>query len=184
MRVRRPGAIQEFPVQLQPMSSTTAGSSNRTAAATYTQVNCQSGNGCGCSRRSTRAATDRPATAGIWEPATPDRAGTPANATVASALAKVAGSALAEIELTLPQYRVLVFLAVRTRPATHVAALLGVSASTMTSVVDGLVARGLVTRSADPGDRRRVLLALTTEGTETMQTLIVGRDITGTAAFA
>ena len=86
----------------------------------------------------------------------------------AARLAKVAGSALADAELTLPQYRVLVFLAVRTRPATHVAALLGVSASTMTSVVDGLVARGLVSRSADPGDRRRVLLSLTPEGTRIM----------------
>lgn len=83
----------------------------------------------------------------------------------AARLAKVAGTALADAELTLPQYRVLVFLAVRTRPATHVAALLGVTASTMTSVVDGLVARDLVSRSADPGDRRRVLLALTPEGT-------------------
>ncbi len=82
----------------------------------------------------------------------------------AARLAKVAGSSLAEAELTLPQYRVLVFLAVRSRPATHVAALLGVSASTMTSVVDGLAARGLVSRSADPSDRRRVLLALTPEG--------------------
>jgi DNA-binding MarR family transcriptional regulator len=87
----------------------------------------------------------------------------------AARLAKVAGSALSEAELTLPQYRVLVFLAVRERPATHVAALLGVSASTMTSVVDGLVARGLVSRSADPSDRRRVLLALTDQGVATMQ---------------
>ena len=87
----------------------------------------------------------------------------------AARLAKVSGSALADAELTLPQYRVLVFLAVRSRPATHVAALLGVSASTMTSVVDGLAARGLVSRSPDPGDRRRVLLALTPEGERTMQ---------------
>jgi DNA-binding MarR family transcriptional regulator len=38
----------------------------------------------------------------------------------------------------------------------------------MTSVVDGLVARGLVSRSADPSDRRRVLLALTADGIRTM----------------
>lgn len=87
----------------------------------------------------------------------------------AARLAKVAGSALAGAELTLPQYRVLVFLATRTRPATHVAALLGVSASTMTSVVDGLAPRGLVSRSPDPSDRRRVLLALTDEGTRVME---------------
>jgi DNA-binding MarR family transcriptional regulator len=87
----------------------------------------------------------------------------------AARLAKVAGTALAGAELSLPQYRVLVFLATRTRPATHVAALLGVSASTMTSVVDGLVARDLVSRSADPSDRRRVLLALTEQGTHTLE---------------
>ena len=64
----------------------------------------------------------------------------------------------------------------RSRPATHVAALLGVSASTMTSVVDGLAARGLVTRSADPGDRRRVLLALTPEGE---RLLAAGDEVVG-----
>ncbi|MEX0768326.1 MAG: MarR family transcriptional regulator [Microthrixaceae bacterium] len=94
----------------------------------------------------------------------------------AARLAKVAGTALSEGELTLPQYRVLVFLAVRSRPATHVAALLGVSASSMTSVVDGLVARSLVTRSADPSDRRRVMLALTTEGIRVMH---LGDELVG-----
>ncbi|CAB4531314.1 unannotated protein [freshwater metagenome] len=94
----------------------------------------------------------------------------------AARLAKVAGTALAEGELTLPQYRVLVFLAVRSRPATHVAALLGVSASSMTSVVDGLVARSYVERSADPSDRRRVMLSLTPEGTRTMH---LGDELVG-----
>ena len=94
----------------------------------------------------------------------------------AARLAKVAGTALAEGELTLPQYRVLVCLAVRSRPATHVAALLGVSASSMTSVVDGLVARSLVSRSADPTDRRRVMLSLTAEGTRTMH---IGDELVG-----
>ncbi len=79
----------------------------------------------------------------------------------AARLAKVSGSALADADLTLPQYRVLVFLVARGRPATHVAALLGVTPSTVTSVVDGLVARGLVERSSDPVDRRRVVLSLT-----------------------
>lgn len=82
----------------------------------------------------------------------------------AARLAKVSGSALAEADLTLPQYRVLVFLVARGRPATHVAALLGVTPSTVTSVVDGLVGRGLVDRSSDPDDRRRVVLSLTTDG--------------------
>lgn len=86
----------------------------------------------------------------------------------AARLAKVAGSALADAELTLPQYRVLVFLVPRGRPATHVAALLGVTPSTVTSVVDGLVARGMVERRADPSDGRRVVLGLTPFGERTV----------------
>ncbi len=86
----------------------------------------------------------------------------------AARLAKVAGTALAEAELTLPQYRVLVFLSVRDRPAAHVAALLGVTPPTVTSVVDGLESRGLVSRSTDPEDRRRVRLAITAAGTAAM----------------
>ena len=86
----------------------------------------------------------------------------------AARLAKVSGTALADADLTLPQYRVLVFLVPRGRPATHVAALLGVTPSTVTSVVDGLVARGLVDRSSDPADRRRVVLWLTPAGADTV----------------
>jgi len=86
----------------------------------------------------------------------------------AARLAKVSGSALADAELTLPQYRVLVFLAGRGRPATHVAALLGVTPSTVTSVVDGLVVRDMVQRSSDPEDRRRVVLSLTPTGHRAM----------------
>ena len=83
----------------------------------------------------------------------------------AARLAKVAGTALADAELTLPQYRVLVFLSVRDRPAAHVAALLGVTPPTVTSVVDGLESRGLVSRTTDPDDRRRVRLGITEAGT-------------------
>lgn len=82
----------------------------------------------------------------------------------AARLAKVAGTALVEADLTLPQYRVLVFLDAGERPATQVAALLGVAPSTITSAVDGLTARDLVERRADPADRRRVVLALTERG--------------------
>jgi long-chain acyl-CoA synthetase len=43
---------------------------------------------------------------------------------------------------------------------------LGVTPSTVTSVVDGLVTRGLVDRSSDPSDRRRVVLSLTDDGSD------------------
>lgn len=84
----------------------------------------------------------------------------------AARLAKVSGSALAEIDLTLPQYRVLVFLEPGGRPASDVAALLDVAPSTVTSVVDGLCARHFVVRGEDPLDRRRVVLSLTGHGHE------------------
>ena len=70
----------------------------------------------------------------------------------AARLAKVAGTALVEADLTLPQYRVLVFLDAGERPASHVAALLGVAPSTVTAAVDGLVARGLVASVLQRGD--------------------------------
>jgi DNA-binding MarR family transcriptional regulator len=79
----------------------------------------------------------------------------------AARLARVAGNALAEADLTLTQYRVLVFLDAGDRPASDVAALLDVVPSTVTSVVDGLCTRGLVARGEDPRDRRRVVLSLT-----------------------
>ena len=76
----------------------------------------------------------------------------------------MSGAALAEANLTLAQYRVLVFLDAGKRPASDVAALLDVVPSTVTSVVDGLCGRHLVARGEDPEDRRRVVLSLTPEG--------------------
>lgn len=84
----------------------------------------------------------------------------------AARLARVAANALGDAELTLAQYRVLVFLHDGERPATQVAGLLGVTPSTVTSVVDGLATRDLVCRRADPGDRRRVMLGITDLGRE------------------
>ena len=94
----------------------------------------------------------------------------------AARLAKVAGTALGEADLTLAQYRVLVFLDATDRPATHVAGLLGVTPSTVTSVVDGLTQRNLVERRADPSDRRRVMLSLTDDG---RRMLVRGDDVVG-----
>lgn len=82
----------------------------------------------------------------------------------AARLARVAANALGDADLTLAQYRVLVFLHDGDRPATQVAGLLGVTPSTVTSVVDGLATRDLVHRRPDPGDRRRVMLTITDEG--------------------
>ena len=87
----------------------------------------------------------------------------------AARLAKVAGTALAEGDRTLAQYRGLVFLDAGARPATQVAQLLDVTPPTVTSLVDALESRGLVARSADPDDRRRVVCSLTPAGRRALQ---------------
>ena len=87
----------------------------------------------------------------------------------AARLARLAGAALVDAELTLAQYRVLVFLDRGDRPASDVAALLDVTPSTVTSVVDGLVGRDLVRRGTDVSDRRRVVLQLTEKGREVLR---------------
>lgn len=71
--------------------------------------------------------------------------------------------------MTLAQYRVLVFLDAGARPATQVAQLLDVTPPTVTSLVDALETRGLVARSADPDDRRRVVCSLTPAGRRALQ---------------
>lgn len=126
-----------------------------------------------------RVSASRASSSGATTRATTRATARSADAVRAAArLAKVAGSALAEADLTLAQYRVLVFLDTGDRPASHVAGLLGVRPSTVTSVVDGLTARGLVRRQADPADRRRVVLSLTAAGRRTLQTgdgVVAGR---------
>ncbi|UDY36133.1 MarR family winged helix-turn-helix transcriptional regulator [Dermatobacter hominis] len=79
-------------------------------------------------------------------------------------VARVAANAVAEVDLTLAQYRVMVFVDGVDRPANEVARLLEVSPSTLTSVVDGLCTRDLVRRRSDPTDGRRVVLAITEHG--------------------
>lgn len=68
-------------------------------------------------------------------------------------------------EVTLPQFRVLVLLQGHgTMRLARLAELLGVNASTAQRMVERLVNRGHVSRSADPDDRRAVRLELTDEG--------------------
>lgn len=80
-------------------------------------------------------------------------------------LAKLVEVAIAPLELSLPQYRLLALLVDGAAVSSTLAARLTVKPPTVTAVVDGLVSRGLVTRQVDPRDRRRLPLALTPEGT-------------------
>ena len=74
-------------------------------------------------------------------------------------------NALTQVDLSLPQYRMLVFLAEGgSAAASALAGKLGVSRPSVTALVDGLVARGLAERTADAIDRRRVAHAVTPAG--------------------
>jgi DNA-binding MarR family transcriptional regulator len=87
---------------------------------------------------------------------------------VAAWLAKLVELALAESGLTLPQYRVLGLLDGGPAVSSAIARRLAVRPPSVTGVVDGLVARGLVARTNDPGDRRMVSLELTAEGRDVL----------------
>jgi long-chain acyl-CoA synthetase len=83
---------------------------------------------------------------------------------VAARLAKHVEIALSHIDLSQPQYRVLVILAQGSAAASALAAKLAVSPPSVTALVDGLVARGFVERRPVAGDRRRVSHVLTEDG--------------------
>jgi DNA-binding MarR family transcriptional regulator len=83
----------------------------------------------------------------------------------AARLAKVIERPVTDTGLSLPQYRVLAYLSDGDAAASALADRLAVSPPSVTSLVDGLLARSLVTRRHhDTGDRRRVSLAITAEG--------------------
>ncbi len=83
---------------------------------------------------------------------------------VAAWLSKRVEVALAEIDLTLPQYRVLGILAEGSAAASGLADRLAVRRPSITALIDGLVARSLVDRRQEDADRRRVALRLTDDG--------------------
>jgi long-chain acyl-CoA synthetase len=85
-------------------------------------------------------------------------------------LARQLELALATVDLTVSQYRILAFLAEGNEAASALAEKLAVSRPSVTGVVDGLVARGLVQRSEDPADRRRVGHDLTDAGRRVIDT--------------
>ncbi|TWG24843.1 MarR family winged helix-turn-helix transcriptional regulator [Actinoplanes teichomyceticus] len=84
------------------------------------------------------------------------------------------GAAAADV--TLPQFRTLVVLAVRgPLRSTDIAEELGVNPSTGTRMCDRLVRKGLIDRMPDPGDRRVVRLGLTSAGRDVVGRVIAAR---------
>lgn len=91
--------------------------------------------------------------------------------TAAHALARLArhlDHALADVGLTVPQYRLLLFLSKRPDAANRLASALHVRPPSLTALVDGMAARGLVERTTDPDDGRRVRIVITPAGTEAL----------------
>ena len=83
---------------------------------------------------------------------------------VAAWLSKRVEVALGTVDLTLPQFRVLGILAEGSSAASGLADRLAVRRPSITTLIDGLEARGLVHRRQEDTDRRRVELRLTDEG--------------------
>ncbi|HEX7459891.1 MAG TPA: MarR family transcriptional regulator [Acidimicrobiales bacterium] len=79
-------------------------------------------------------------------------------------LAKQVEIGLGTVDLSLPQYRILGLLDESSAVSSHLAERLAVRPPTITAVVDGLVAKGLVERRTVEGDRRRVDHVLTAAG--------------------
>jgi DNA-binding MarR family transcriptional regulator len=68
-------------------------------------------------------------------------------------------------ELNYTQYRSIMLVHYeRGRPLSELGAHMNLERGSFTSVIDGLVAQGLLERRRDPNDRRRVLLEFTADG--------------------
>ena len=81
-------------------------------------------------------------------------------------LARVAEKTCLESGISLPQYRLLVSASGTPQRASDLAEAIGVSRPTLTSLVDGLEAVGLIRRVPEPSDGRGVRLTLTDAGQE------------------
>jgi DNA-binding MarR family transcriptional regulator len=84
--------------------------------------------------------------------------------------------AAVEGEVTLPQFRTLVVLAVRgPQRGTDIAEELQVNPSTGTRMLDRLIRKGLVRRTRSSNDRREVRLRLTAAGREVVEQVLARR---------
>ena len=72
-------------------------------------------------------------------------------------------------DLSLPQYRVLATVSEGDERASRLAERLALARPTITAAVDGLVDRGLLTRSEVAGDRRAVRLTITPAGRKALR---------------
>jgi DNA-binding MarR family transcriptional regulator len=92
---------------------------------------------------------------------------------------------LSPLGLTSAQARVLRIVASSTHPLrmADIAAHLEVVPRSVTTMVDGVEAAGLIARSTDPDDRRSVLVSLTDRGQDLLQRLERARRATAEEVF-
>jgi long-chain acyl-CoA synthetase len=84
-------------------------------------------------------------------------------------LSKQVEIGLSDVDLSLPQYRVLAMLEGTSALSSDLAERLAVRPPTVTAVVDGLVVRGLIERRTVEADRRRVDHVLTEHGSRLLE---------------
>ena len=78
-------------------------------------------------------------------------------------------------DISIPQFRTLIFLSHHAGDSlSEVAEHLGLTLSTTSKLIDGLVKRALVTRTIAAEDRRRIELALTEQGAHSLQAVRTG----------
>ena len=81
-----------------------------------------------------------------------------------------------DLELTMPQARILVLLSSGAARMTEIASHLERGLSSATTMIDRLVSKGLVERAEDPADRRVVTCALTSVGENAVERFMrIGR---------
>lgn len=78
-------------------------------------------------------------------------------------------SAWTGLDLTMPQAKTLFYLADGPRRMSSIAERLGVEMPSATTMIGRLVAKGLVERMQDPGDRRAVVCSLTPAGRDAVE---------------
>jgi DNA-binding MarR family transcriptional regulator len=84
-------------------------------------------------------------------------------------LAKVVELVLDDLSLTVNQYRALTLVATGAPPMREFAVRLAMQPPNVSTLIDGLVGRGLISRRRDHTDRRRVMLSLTKRGQELLE---------------
>jgi DNA-binding MarR family transcriptional regulator len=104
---------------------------------------------------------------------------------VSSACARKEAEALAGGGLAVAEFHALAEISRSPRPPLEeLAACLSVSRGRVTRIIDGLEAKGLVTRKRDPADQRNVVLEITRQGEKALALASKLRHVAGGSLLA